>query len=93
MQVPPEYCALNFSVGVELTVTPEPAATVTCPAPICNKSILVPIGYATELLGGIVSVIADPLFNVTSFEASVKTVVYVVPVCALIATCEDTDAV
>ena len=77
------FCALNFKLGVAFTVTPEPPTTVTCPAPLCTKSIDVPIAYATLDDGGTVNVIAPALLSVTSFPASVKTVVYVVPVCAL----------
>ena len=48
-----------MSPGVPFNVTPAAGATVICPAPVCSKSIDVPIGYAVVEFAGIVTVNAD----------------------------------
>jgi hypothetical protein len=76
-----EYCVLVFKPGVPLIVTPE-AETVTCPDPICVKSILCPAFSAVDVLT--VTVIAEEIVNVTNFPASELNIEYVVPVCGFI---------
>lgn len=76
-----EYCALNFGADavapVDVIVTPEPCAKVTCPAPICCRCITFP---AENTDGGTVTVIAEAFDAVTHFPKSPATKVYVVPV-------------
>ena len=77
------YCAASFVLPpLELSVTPDVGATVTCPAPPCKSSIRVPIGKAVPLFKGILASIALPFVSVTVLCASVKTKLYVVTVCA-----------
>ena len=54
-------------------VTPDPCAKVVNPAPKLMNVRLLPTGYATLEFGGIVNVIAEPLFNVTILPASANT--------------------
>ena len=55
---------------VEVIVTPEPAAKVTCPAPICCKFICSP---AVKIDGGTVIVIAPAFEAVTNLLESEAT--------------------
>jgi len=72
IRVAADHCALNFNPGVPLTVTPEPAAIVVCPAPVCSMCISVNVGKATLEFGGTVTVFAEALFISTKSKASVK---------------------
>ena len=54
-------------------VTPAPAVRATLPELILAMLIVVPMGYATLLLGGIVMVAALVLSMVTTFPASAST--------------------
>jgi hypothetical protein len=81
-----EYCALVTGAvavaPVEVMVTPLAPWIVTCPAPICWMLIIAPVAYATDELSGTVKVMAAALLKVTRRPLSVRTKVYVVPVCA-----------
>jgi len=58
-----------------LRVTPEPGDRVTVPAPRLMNFTTLPVSYATELFGGIVTVTALALSRTTALPASVRTVV------------------
>ena len=64
-----ENCARSLGAAdvapVDVIVTPEPAAKVTCPAPICCMFITCP---ALKTVGGMVSVIAAALLSVTNLS-------------------------
>ncbi|HSG53498.1 MAG TPA: hypothetical protein VLA40_15435, partial [Rheinheimera sp.] len=59
--------------AVLVTVTPEPPAIVTTPAPKLRTVKVVLLAQATEACGGIVKVTAETLFEVTVLPASAKT--------------------
>jgi hypothetical protein len=70
-----KICSLleNAPDAIPVMVTPEPACKVTAPLLILAMLITVPMGYATLLLGGIVTVAVLVLFMVTTFPASSST--------------------
>jgi hypothetical protein len=69
-----EYCALIFGAAevapLDVIVTPDPAAKVTCPAPICC-TLITSLAENTE--GGTVTVIPEALDSVTSLLTSLDT--------------------
>jgi hypothetical protein len=69
-----ENCARSLGAAdvapVEVMVTPDPAAKVTCPAPICCMLIVSPIA---NRLGGTVKVIAAALERVTNLYVASPT--------------------
>ena len=70
-----KICSLleNTPVCIPVMVTPEPACKVTAPLLILAMLITVPMGNATLLLGGIVTVAELVLSMVTTFPASAST--------------------
>jgi hypothetical protein len=68
--------ALPYCATVEpafVTVTPEPPAIVTEPAPKLATVKVVPVAQVTEDCGGIVKVTLDALFELTTLAASART--------------------
>ena len=60
--VAPECCLRSFRVSGVVTVTPDPATIVVCPAPTDLTTIDVPISKASSAFGGTVRLLAVPTF-------------------------------